>query len=220
MAEAFEPRPLPTVHDYADAARHVNGMLTPSPEFTHKLLEGQINLTESSQRFAAMATKLGVLIEPVDAETSEPLDPEARTAQAFLLGSLAGIMVARELHGPHLKQSELYGGVPSFPVPSNVPKNEFRYAYSEEILEYGRTGIERIGAEAADTLEDIGYRVAEDVRSQSIFMKAVGIVTLTAYTIHETAIENWRRASIQDAVDAPADIDWDAGLQALTGNGD
>jgi hypothetical protein len=216
MHEQFIPRPLPAPVDYESAIRHVDTMLTPSPEAANKILRRQIHLTESSKAFSDMATKLGVLIEPINSATEKPFDEQWGSSRAFLLGSLAGLMVARELHGDHFHQSSLFDNVPPLAVPSELPKYEFRHAYAEKLLLYGEQGLETLGEKNVHLVESISDRVIQKPVANRVFVRAFGIVTLTAYGIHENRLNAYNREAIEMALETPEAIDWDAAMRSLS----
>src|SRR5690606_23752485 len=112
MPEHYRPPVLPETDDYADAARHIDLMLTSTPAASEKILRQQMIMTDSHKTFSEMATRVGVCIEPRSESTLEPIDPSCKITRAFLLGSVTGLLLSKELHGPLLRPSSIFNDVP------------------------------------------------------------------------------------------------------------
>jgi hypothetical protein len=214
MPEIPRPRPLPTENEYETAVTHVETILRSSDHDAEAYLRLYARSSPSLSAFADMAVKIGILTEPVD----QWADRQS-SGNAFMFGSLSGLMTAKKIHQHLFPVATLFDTVPRLGTYESGPPEVFRHTYMQQLIEYGHSGMGHIGVSAAQQVEQLGEQIIpSDTDRQRLFISAFGIVAMAAYESHLTRLESWHDENmdeISSALARPDAIDWDSALKEL-----
>lgn len=216
---------LPDWNEYLQATREINLQLggpAGVAKMIHAHSEQSFNKPQPVRRFLKRAAFYGRVVEPVDRTLNAFVDPTMKTAEAFRLGASGGALLVDAVYPKGLVPiDEVYSRLPIIGVIDDS-KDEFheRHLTAEEINKRGFDGVELLGFEAKDGVEDWEMAAVPEVNHQLMFRRSLGLVVLGASMYVEAAIADQKSADMAALRDTANQIDtgnfdWDSAFQKL-----
>ena len=208
---------LPTHDEYLTAARKIDAVFgeVPIDVAYSRFLQNK----HSFKNFLQETERLAAFVEPIDRSTSEFIDSERRSKEAFRLGATAGALLMYEVHGSALSPLRLYSNIELGGIENN-PDDEAhtRHQIGEAILHMGHQGLVTMGPQTNDIIEHWSEQFVKDVTKQRMFETGTGVVARLAFNQHEILFAKQERAAMQALAQSAHDIDWDAQFAGLLGH--
>lgn len=216
---------LPDWDNYLLSAQEVNlqfGGPTGVAQAIRLHAEQSFNKSQPVRRFLKRAAFYGRVVEPVDRSLNAFVDPSMKTAEAFRLGASGGALLVDKVYPQGLIPiDEVYSRLPIIGVLDDR-KDEFheRHLTAEEINKQGFDGIELIGFQAKEVIEEWEMAAVPEVSAQLMFRRSLGLVVLGAMRYVEAAIADQKSIDMAQLRDTAHQLDrgdynWDAAFQEL-----
>lgn len=134
-----------------------------------------------------------------------------RTARGAIIGgAVTGMLVVKDAYTPVPMSSRTIFDQLVIDIPDGTDKLDTEHQLAEDMRAFGHKGLEHMGVETVDLIEQWEMLAVEDVAQQPLFRVAAGFIAQAAYEKHEKAMSK----EIAARIDADA-IDWDAELRGL-----
>ena len=224
MTQNSEVPPLPEAADYEKAIERTDydfGLNGGPKRYIDSYLQNVSHQKWRSHKFFRSIADLGSLVEPFDRSTMTYVDDDNATHQAFIKGSVAGLVVVRNLHQGVVAPENVFEG---FTLPTPGGSNDtsgYRHTLGSYVVDFGEQGIELTGRTTEEVIDGWETDVVPDVRTQRMFRVGLGVVALSAYRFHESAIQIAVQHDIDEfheRIEAAGGIDWDAEAAKLFGD--
>lgn len=221
MVHEFQPRPLPTFDEYADAANSVQQKMDANNLDARNYLSAIAIRTESGKSFARDAVRMANSVEPINPDTGKYADVERRRGRALYLGALAGYSLLYEIYNVSLPSSEMLTFLP--PLTVNVKPGDAVHninSLHSAILTTGSEGRRYLGGPTNSRVAMWSEQAVTRPEYRPSFLAGAGLITLAGVEMQEQRIELFQQNLIKEHVDSNTEFDWDAALVDLREKGE
>ena len=203
---------LPTSRDYQRGVASIDELVRREPTVVDGLAlhERGLGSMRGAREYLLQAQAIGTLLEPRDKVLG--IDDQRLTTRAWRQGSVAGLLVAREVHGEAVDAIDMMTkfGVKEASGGSEGDMEHAKHLLAQEVIDMAETGLPRLGDEAFAIVEEWEDEVVPEIVHRPMFRRGVGMAALLAYEAHE---DKWRTSVVRQA----EMFDWDEGLAELLG---
>lgn len=221
MVHEFQPRPLPTFDEYADAAKSVQQKMDADSLDARNYLSAIALRNESGKSFARDAARMANAVELIDPDTGQYADVERRRGRALFLGALAGYSLLYEIYNVSLPSSEMLTFVPplTFHIESGDAVHNIN-SFHAALLTAGSEGRRYLGEPTNNHIAMWSEQAVTRPEYRPTFLAGTGLITLAGVEMQEQRIELFQQNLIKEHVDSNSEFDWDAALVDLKETGE
>lgn len=225
MSEIPMLPPLPTQEKYDESFQSINGAIIKHPSGANGILTSYARSTPSMRAFYSDAEGVGHIVDKIDRSFESVLEDTTESAKAYALGSVAGMLMARDAHSQIIFPSSIFDGFRLKDVAID-PNDRLHtlHLLAEEIMDIGGHGLAMIGEDLEGGVDGWAEQCApKSVDDQRLFKIGSGVVLFTARYIHADKIQKQNDELAQlEASKILASLsadDWDSGLEGLLNSG-
>jgi hypothetical protein len=202
-SEIKKPHRIPVEEDYSatadvveDAFRENGGAWV----MYHKESILGIHTKESARDFFETVSTLARLVEPIEDDRFKPVDSMYRATHAFKAGLWTGGQMSHVIHNGRLRFEQIYNEInKSLPYTPHTDREEYE-ENGQYLTKIGHLGLELIGYEARQKLEEWGNDIVSDSTARPFFALGAGAILATSQNIYSLAYplmdENYQVAQL------------------------